>query len=173
MSKYQYAPEVRRQIEAMLKQALSFVGATIRLADLTEDFGGIDIHYRINDVDCQVRARFDRPHNAQNKDITFRATEPAMITAGTYAPLMLFVWFWNGDAKAAHLIDPYAIHNRLKIDSYELHDCGPRGRFYAVPMTDVYEVDAWLRTGGPDGWHTISTGGLARAQRLLINGVRP
>lgn len=168
MSRYTYTPEVRRQIEAMLKQALSIVAVRIKLADLTEDYGGVDVHYLLNDVPCQVRARFDRPPNAHTVDITFRNTEPAMIVDGTYAPLMLYAWFWRGDAKHGHLIDPYAVQNHRRINSYDLNDCGERGRFYAVPMGDVLEGKAWLRTGGPEGWTTMCTGGLQRVQRMLM-----
>lgn len=83
-------------------------------ASLADDLGGIDAVYRVNHrCELQIRVRHDRPPYADDEDVAFRTTEPAMIDAGTYAALAFFLWMVNGYVEAGKLIDVYRMAERI------------------------------------------------------------
>ena len=97
----------------------------------------------------------DRPYNAQDKDVTFRSTEPAMIAAGTYAPLELFAWFQKHRLIAGRIVDIYQMARRVRPPLSERHVTGNGDGtgFIVVRMGELVDANALLRTGDPQsGW---------------------
>ena len=118
-----------------------------------------------------LRVRYDRPSYAADADITFRSTEPAKITAGTYAPLMLFVWLTRGYAVAGKLVDVYGLDERLA-DSLADRPLIPNRdgtKWFPVPIEEVVAARALLRQGDRNEWAPAVLGGTMRAKWLLDN----
>jgi hypothetical protein len=168
--RYGYDDHTWAEIHRMARLALPH-GSTLKRATLGEDFGGTDAHYIVNHCCAmQIRARFDQPIYSADKDVTFRATEPAMIAAGTYAPLALFLWFQDGYAEAGKLIDIYRMAERLDPpldDASRFHDYGRRGRFYTVAIWELVKTGALLMQGGRDRWAPDRLGGERDTVRIL------
>lgn len=174
VGRYEYSDAVRDEVEHMVRLAIP---APVRLTAATrpEDFGGVDLHYALTaNCDLQIRCRFDRPPTAPDDDVTFRTTEPAMIEAGTYAPLMLFVWFRNGRAVAGKLVDVYGMAVRLDpplADRDPMPD--PRGEnagFVVVTIAELVDAKALLRQGDARSWAPAVLGGDVRTRRILDRG---
>ena len=169
MNHYDYSPDVIEQLERVLRGALPS-GTTIK-APLEADFGGVDYTFTASyRVPVAVRCRFDRPYNAQDKDVTFRSTEPAMIAAGTYAPLELFAWFQKHRLIAGCIVDIYQMARRVRPPLSERHVTGNGDGtgFIVVRMGELVDADALLRTGDPQsGWGTACTGGMRRIEHIL------
>lgn len=176
MSRYEYTLQVQREIEHMIKQAIPG-RVRITKADLQADFGGIDVVYQINGkCPLQIRVRFDRPHYAADTDVTFRVTEPAMIAADTYAPLMLFVWLRQGWAVAGKLVDVYCMADRIRppLTARPVIPNGDGGPgFHAVEIAELVKASALLRQGDRDSWAAAVIRGNERTTRLVERAGAP
>ena len=107
-SRYEYSAHDWAEIERAARRAFP-TGTRLHRVSLEADFGGVDAVYRIDHrCDLQIRVRRDRPAYAADEDIAFRKTEPAMIAAGTYAPLAFFLWMKDGFVEAGKIVDVYA-----------------------------------------------------------------
>jgi len=166
---YDYSPDVIEQLGSTLRYALP--SGTAVKAPLEADFGGVDYTFTASyRVPVAVRCRFDRPYNAQDKDVTFRSTEPAMIAAGTYAPLELFAWFQKHRLIAGRIVDIYRMAGRVRpsLDERAVTGNGDGTGFIVVRMGELVDADALLRTGDPQGgWGTACTGGMRRIEHIL------
>jgi hypothetical protein len=169
VSRYGYSPATRAEIERAVRDAIP---GRLRLtqASLQEDYGGVDLHYTLNgSCPLQVRCRFDRPAYAPDVDVTFRSTEPPMIEARTYAPLMLFLWFRNGHYVAGKLIDVYRMAERADppLDARPKRPNSDGTRWLAVGVGELHDARALLRQGDRDGWATACLGGAERLNRIV------
>jgi len=171
MSRYDYEDNVRREIERMIALAIP-PPITLRPATRQQDYGGIDVLYNVaisGTTHLQVRARLDRPDYAPDEDVTFRTTEPDMISARTYAPLMLFCWLRNGVAIHGKLVDIYKMDALLDPPLWKRHTTGNGDgtAFMAVRIEELFAAEALLRLGSPrgfaDAWH-----GAARRLRDIM-----
>jgi hypothetical protein len=167
---YTYDARTWDEVERMCRDALPG-GSVLKPATLAEDFGGIDATYSVNHrCALQIRTRHNRPAWASDSDITFRDTEPAMIAAGTYAPLLLFCWLRGGFGVAGKLIDIYRmaervdppLHARLVRRNFN----GNHG-FLTVTIAELHTAGALLRQGDRDSWATATLGGQQRLERIL------
>ena len=169
MNRYDYSPDVIEQLARTLRYALPS-GTPIK-APLEADFGGVDYTFTASyRVPVAVRCRFDRPYNAQDRDVTFRSTEPARITAGTYAPLELFAWFQHHRLIAGRVVDIYRMAERVRppLSAREVIGNSDGTGFIVVSMGELVDADALLRTGDPQGgWGTACTGGMRRIEHIL------
>lgn len=169
MNYYDYSPDVIEQINRTLRDALP--SGTVIKAPLQADYGGVDYTFTANHrVPVAVRCRFDRPHNAQDKDVTFRSTEPAMIRAGTYAPLELFAWFKQHRLIAGRVVDVYrmATHINPPLGERPVISNGDGTGFIVVTMGALHDADALLRIGDPQGgWATACIGGMRRIEHIF------
>jgi len=172
---YDYSPDVVEQLSRELRGALPS-GTAIK-APLEADFGGIDYTFTASyRVPVAVRCRFDRPWNAQDKDVTFRSTEPAMIAAGTYAPLEFFAWFQNHRLIAGRVVDVYRMAGRVRppLSERNITGNGDGTGFIVVRMGELVDADALLRAGDPrGGWATLCTGGMRRIEHILATWKAP
>lgn len=167
--KYAYDEHVWAELGRMARLALPH-GSILKRATLPEDFGGVDAHYIVNHCcGMQVRCRYDRPANAPDLDVTWRVTEPAMIDAGTYAPLALFLWFKNRYAEAGKLIDVYRMAEKIEPPLGERPINGSRktGLFHTVTVPELHEAGALLMLGGRDRWAPARLGGERDTIRIL------
>ena len=166
-TKYEYSTSVQNEIEHMIRRAIP-APVRLRKATLAEDFGGTDIHYMIS-ATCgiQVRCRFNRPIWAADRDITLRTTEPAMIAAETYAPLILFLWFRDGYAKAGKLVDTYRMGGALDLQRSSTPN-GDGSSFIVVTIGELVETGSLLRQGDDHGGAAASNpGGNVRTLRIV------
>jgi hypothetical protein len=166
---YHYDDWVNEAIQRLVR-SLFPPGTPLKRVSLQDDFGGIDFRYEVHhSVPLQVRARFNRPAYAADSDITFRTTEPAMITAHTYAPLALFVWFVGHVIVAAKLIDVYGMAARLTptlADRPRISNGDGTG-FLVVEMGELHAVSAVLRLNDGQVWATATLGGEMRMNRIV------
>lgn len=168
MPDYAYDDQTQREVGQMLRDALP--GGTVLKAGLQEDFGGVDVHYVANyHCPIQVRCRFNRPAYAADIDVSFRSTEPTMIVEGTYAPLMLFLWFRDGYVQAGKLVDVYRMHDRISpmLAARPMQANGDGTAFCTVSIAELHEAGALLRNGGRDGWATSRLGGMRRVEQIM------
>jgi hypothetical protein len=167
--RYSYDDHTWHEVERMARLALPH-GSVLQRAPLAEDFGGIDAHYIVNhSCGLQIRVRHDRPAKAADIDISWRVTEPAMMEAGTYAPLALFLWFRESYAEAGKLIDVYRMAGAVEppLGVRDVHDYGSRGRFLTVGIGELHECGALLMLGGRDRWAPARLGGERDTVRIL------
>jgi hypothetical protein len=166
---YDYSPDVVEQLNRALRDALPS-GTPIK-AQPEADFGGVDYIFTTRArIPIAVRCRFDRPFNAQDRDVTFRSTEPAMIAAGTYAPLELFAWFQHHRLIAGRVVDIYRMAARIRPPLQKRPITGNHDGtgFITVSMGELVDADALLRTGDlKGGWGTACTGGMRRIEHIL------
>jgi len=107
MTTYQYDAWIYDEIKQTIR-GLFGAGVHLAQASRAEDVGGIDACLTVNHrAQVQLRVRFDRPLYAPDDDIAFRLTEPAMIAAKTYAPLMLYFWMKGRRIVAGKCVDVY------------------------------------------------------------------
>ena len=165
-SRYEYSASVQAEIEHMVRRAIP-APVRLRKATLAEDFGGTDIHYMLN-ATCalQVRCRFNRPIWAADKDVTLRTTEPPMIAARTYAPLILFLWFREGYAKAGKLVDTYQMAGKLDLERPSTPN-GDGSSFIVITIGELVESSSLLRQGDDHDWAAACLGGNQRTLRIL------
>lgn len=176
MTSYAYDERTKDEIEHMVRLALP--GRVIlRAPTLAQDFGGIDAHYQVTSACAlQIRVRNDRPAYAPDEDVTFRTSEPAMIVAGTYAPLMLFLWFWHGRARAGKLIDIYTLAEGIDLlrAARERRQANTDGTaWFPVRVSELYELGALLRQGDEREWAPVRLGGTQRTVARLSGGSSP
>src|SRR4030095_12080388 len=169
MSTYQYNPledaEIRRCLRGVIPPHMS-----IKQASLTEDFGGIDAHWVVNQrVPLQVRVRRNRPPYAADIDVTFRTTEPAMMAAETYAPLAVFMWFVDGHVAAAKVVDVYRMFKHLDppLATRFAQENGDGTGFHVVTIVELVAVRAMLRQYDGQVWNTPILGGEMQLNRIL------
>jgi hypothetical protein len=166
MTRYVYTDDTQRELEHMVHCAIP-VSARLSRATVTEDFGGVDVHYVLNGrCRLQTRCRFDRPAWAADQDITFRTTEPAMIRARTYAPLALFAWFREGRAYAGKLIDIYSMAERVELDRPATSN-GDGTAFIVIRFSELFDAGAVLRLGDRHGWVAACLQGNERTLRIM------
>jgi hypothetical protein len=171
-SPYSYPPHIERQIGYVGSLAIGLPGITFSKATMAQDFGGIDAHY-ILDQRCpfQVRCRWDRPCYAPDVDVTFRLTEPPMIEAGTYAPLMLFLWFRDDVVEHGELIDVYRMYPELdpplaaRPPTQNRH--GTRSSWVTVTNVELFKAQALLRVGDDHQWAPVLNGGDKRVREII------
>jgi Zn-dependent peptidase ImmA (M78 family) len=167
-SRYEYSAREWAEIERAARLAFPS-GTVLHRASLAEDLGGVDAVYRVNHrCDLQIRVRHNRPAYAADKDVAFRATEPAMIADGTYAPLAFFLWMVNGYIEAGKLIDVYRMAEQIDppLGSRE-PKAGPYGQFYLVTIAELHDCGALLMMGGRGQWAPARLGGARDVLRLL------
>jgi len=167
--KYGYETWQQEEITRVIR-GLFQPGVSLKPATLAEDFGGTDCHYIVNNsCPLQLRARFNRPAFAADSDVTFRVTEPAMMLAGTYAPLALFVWFHAHHIVAGRLIDIYRLFNLQPwIEDRPLIPNKDGSRpFYQVTIGELHNIGALLRIYDGNVWATATLGGEARLNTIL------
>lgn len=167
-SRYEYSAREWAEIERAARLAFPR-GTVLQRAPLEDDFGGIDAVYRVNhSCELQIRVRHDRPAYAADEDVAFRTTEPAMIAAGTYAPLAFFLWMVNGYVEAGKLIDVYRMAEGIDppLGSRE-PKAGPDGQFYVVRIEELYACGALLMVGGREKWAAARLGGERDLMRML------
>lgn len=168
--RFKYDDHTWAEVHRMARLALPH-GSNLKRATVPEDFGGVDVRYIVNHCcDLQIRCRFDQPIYSADKDVTWRSTEPAMIAAGTYAPLALFLWFRDDYAEAGRLIDPYRMAAEIDPpldDPSRFHDHGSRGRFYTVEIWELVKCKAALMNGGRDRWAPTRANGERDTVRIL------
>jgi hypothetical protein len=168
-TRYDYDPQTWAEIEHMARKALPS-GVRLKRAALEQDFAGVDCDYVVSDrCPLALRVRFDRPIYAADSDVTFRATEPAKMAAGTYAPLILFVWVNRGFAKAGKLVDVYRLHLRADppLDVRATEANGDGTSWLAVGIEELFATGALLRHGDRDGWAASCVGGNDRTRRII------
>ena len=166
---YQYDDWVNEAIVRCVR-GLLLPGTPLKRATLQEDLGGIDQHYVVNqNVPLQVRARFNRPAFAADSDVTFRTTEPAMISARRYAPLALFVWFVDHTIVAGKLIDVYWMEQRLAppLAQHPICGNGDGTAFHIVTVPELQAIHAVLKIFDGCHWATETLQGQMRLQRIL------
>jgi hypothetical protein len=169
-SRYQYADGIAEEVRHAVRRAIGVNGARIQSATLSEDFGGVDLHYMINQrCPIQVRSRFNRPVYAADRDVTFRGTEPSMMGRGTYAPLMLFLWFRGGRIVAGKLVDVYRLHQNASPPLVERPRTsnGDGTSWLSVTVSELHATEALLRLGDADGWTAARLGGNRDTQRII------
>ena len=158
---------IREQVSLAL-QSMFHLAAT----DTATDWQGQDYLYMVNRTcPLQLRCRDNRPVAAPDIDVTFRHTEPAMMAAGTYAPLALFLWFQSGVCVAGRLIDPYKLPS---LAAYPITwnkpewpgDTRRRG-FVSVPMAELQACRALLRRGDGRNYQNEFLGALEATRRIL------
>jgi hypothetical protein len=171
VTKYEYDERTKSEVERMVRDALPR-GSVLHEVSLDRDFGGVDVVYRVNHrCDLQTRCRFNRPWGSWAKDITFRKTEPRMISDGTYAPLAIFIWFQDGWAEVGRLIDIYRMDERIIPPLPErVVNYSGNGDFVTVDIAELVGADALLRGGDRNAWATWATDGERRLARLLEKG---
>jgi hypothetical protein len=160
-SPYGYQPAVIEAVDRCLRES-PLANPRIRKAPLARDLGGIDLEYVVNQtIPLQVRCRFNRPIDAPTVDIAFRQAEPRMIDAGTYAPLLLYVWlvgqrsYWT--IRYGRLVDIYrmnaAIDPRLKDRPFHL-----RTNMRVVRIAELQDAGAELYVCGESGRPWVPAG---------------
>jgi hypothetical protein len=175
MTNYRYPEWVEQEIRRCCRMGLFPPRTALRPATFHEDVTGTDDHVWIvgvNRVPLQIRVRYDRPAMAPDIDITFRHTEPAMIAAGTYAPLALFIWTITNTRQivAAKLIDVYRMASKIQPSLTERAltlNLDESSAFLAVGIGELYAPAALLRTFDGMNWNTPTLGGEARLNRIL------
>ena len=170
MAKYQYEPWVYEEIGRCIR-GLFTSGISLRRATLTEDFGGVDVHYVVDhNTPLALRCRFNRPAGSADCDITFRETEPPMIKARTYAPLAVFFWFVEHHIVAGKCIDIYQMADKLEPPLEDRAVCPNRDSgpgFYSVPISELHQARALLKLFDGTVWATAVLGGEQRMTRIL------
>jgi len=175
MTKYGYSVPVEHEIGHMLSMAMRAFDRTVH-ATLQEDFGGTDFHYLIGDLPVQARARFDRGQHFHGVDITFRSTEPAMIAAQTYAPLMLVVWLEGGLAELGYLVDIPSLDRAMRRGTIPPFDQRlpvvnrDRTRFYVVQHAELDIARSLIAVGDRYSW--TRTGPADRVTRIINKNAR-
>jgi hypothetical protein len=170
--KYDYDDHTWAEVEHMLRKALPSNSRLVR-SDLADDFAGVDATYIVDGkTPVALRVRYDRPAYASDSDITFRTTEPPKIAAGTYAPLVLFVWTKGGFAVAGKLVDVYRLFHSVtepleERTSYPNH--GDNTRWFPVPIEELVATKSLLRQGDRDDWAAAVLGGNERTKWLIRN----
>jgi hypothetical protein len=148
--RYAYSDLEWAEVGSMVRRAVP-VGYRIQRSDRLADFAGVDATLLVNGR-CPIAFRIRRswPATSPDQDVTFRDTEPAKMTAQTYAPLILYCWFRGG----------YAVCGKL-IDVYRLRQLDPR-----LSTRDV--------TRNPDGtgFHVVTIAELVAIGALLFQGDR-
>jgi hypothetical protein len=172
---YEYADWVVREVERAIRDAIPLPRISLKKASLEDDFGGVDFRYTVNQsCDVQVRCRFNRPAYAADTDVTFRHTEPAMIEARTYAPLMMFLWLRDQRAVAGRLVDVYRmaanIAPSLAQRQWIQNRRGTRTYFTTVDMAELHASKALLRIGDDDHWVAARLNGNTDTLRILESG---
>jgi hypothetical protein len=138
------------------------------IAPLQDDFGGVDVRLRIDSrCDLQLRCRHDRPGHAPDVDITLRTTEPAMIAAHTYAPLLLVVWCWSNVAKFGRLVDVYHMAKNITLDDRPVIPNGDGTGFITVDIAELAVARAELRSGDYREWGPSCSDGNQRLARII------
>ena len=170
MSRYEYTPEEKAEIERVIRKG--FPPATpLRRVSLADDFGGIDAEYVVNQV-CPIalRVRRNRPAYAADSDITFRHTEPGKIGRGTYAPLAIFLWINGLHAVAGWMVDVYGMEEQLRppLSKRGCTDNGDGTGFLVVGIDELHNAHALLRRWDGDTWSTQCLGGAVRVQQILM-----
>jgi hypothetical protein len=172
--RYDYSDHELREIELMTRKAIPLPRVVLKKSTLEADFGGVDATYTVNGkCAIQLRCRFDRPAYAADIDVSFRETEPAMIRAGTYAPLLLVIWLRDGYAVAGKLIDVYrmagTIDPPLERREVRPNRRGPTG-YMLVDVAELHATRSLLRNGDRDGWTASRLGGNEDTLRIVENG---
>jgi hypothetical protein len=170
-SKYDYDPRVWAEVEHMVRKSMP-PNSRLDRADLPEDVAGVDATYVVdNRVPIALRVRYDRPAYASDIDITFRSTEPAKMAAGTYAPLMLYVWLVGGFAKAGKLVDVYRLYHNADppLEGRDLCPNGDRTFWFPVAIEELHHTRSLLRQGDRDDWAAAVLGGNERLKHIIKN----
>ena len=166
---FQYDPDEWREIEHATRLAMPH-GTILQKATLNADFGGIDATMMCNyRCPLQIRTRKNRPRQAPDIDVTFRSTEPRMMAKHTYAPLMLFLWMWDGYVEAGKLVDVYRMYDHVRppLEQRERIGNGDGTSFLCVTIGELHDAGALLRQGGRDNWAAAHLGGDMATQRIL------
>jgi hypothetical protein len=167
---YQYAPWVTDELKVMCRGL--FPGLEFQMASRADDLRGVDVYVIVNHhAAMQIRCRFDRPKFASDIDVTFRDTEPAMMTAHTYAPLALFAWFRGHRIHAAKLIDVYRMADAVSPSiadrsRWEPNVHGGPG-FCKVRIGELHDVGAVLRASDGAAWITECFDGDDRVRAIV------
>jgi hypothetical protein len=174
MPDYLYPEPIKAEIRRCLRGLIP-PDLPLKEASLAEDLTGTDVHWVVNQtMPLAVRARFNRPAYASDSDVTFRATEPAMIAAGTYAPLAVFMWFIEGKVVAAKAIDVYRMHEKLvpPLQDRFMYSNGDGTAFCAITIAELHTARALLRQYDGQVWATAILGGEQQLNRILAHHAR-
>jgi hypothetical protein len=175
VNKYGYTEQEWAEIEHMARLAIPG-RAVLQRATLPEDFGGVDIHFKVDyHCDLQIRLRKNRPAYAADRDVTFRDTEWRPIQQGTYAPLMLFIWLTKGFAVAGKLIDIYRMDEEITPPLREREstpNSGDETGWVAVEIVELVRARALLRQGDRNEWAAAALGGNERTRRIIDHSKR-
>jgi hypothetical protein len=167
---FTYDDLVMQDLEWCVKMLL---GPTthLRRATQEQDFGGTDGLLVANHcVPIQLRARFDRPPASEDCDITFRNTEPAMIAAGTYAPLSVYAWFRAKRLMAARCVDVYRLAACIDPPFSGRAWQPNRDRvhtFCTVSFAELWDARALLKIFDGHWWATGNGDGQQRLMQII------
>jgi len=169
---YEDRPWVIPAIEHAMRGAFDSV-ISLRRSTRDEDLGGVDAHYVVNQqTKLQIRVRFNQLHGAWHNDVTIRTTEPSMIDAGTYAPLMFVFWCYDKDQRvhAAWLLDIYQMAQHISFTERPIvENRDGQTAFYPVKISELTDAKALLKFYDGTHWarfHPDSRRQLAR----ILNG---
>ncbi len=167
-----YDKAIHRIIRQQVEKAIRAV-TRLQQVDVGRDFAGVDFLFTINECcPLAVRARYDRPPDAHNVDVTFRSTERLKIRAKTYAPLMFYVWFVKGEFIYGRLIDVYTLAENVDppLDAFDARPLiynSDGTAFFTVTIEELRKANAQLRHGDCNGYVTEAMGGEQRLRRIL------
>ena len=167
IGRYDYPESTWREIEIMLPMAVP-VRSRLERSDKPEDYAGVDAVYYVDaSYPVAVRVRPNRPPYAPNIDVTYRITEPAKIAAGTYAPLLLFVWINDGIATHGKLVDVYGWYNRTRDIQRAVQSNGDGTAWFPVKIEELYATRGLLRQGDRREWAPAWYGANEQTQRII------
>jgi hypothetical protein len=92
------------------------------------------------------------------------------MAAGTYAPLVLFVWTVGGFAKAGKLIDTYRLYHSAEPPLEEREskpNVDDNTSWFPVGIDELHRTQALLRQGDRDDWAAAARGGNERTKRII------
>ena len=166
---YEYDPETKKELERVTRKAFP-PGISLKCVPLDEDFGGVDARYVVHhDCPLAFRVRRNRPAYASDEDITWRHTEPAMMKAGTYAPIAIFYWFNGLHIVAGWMVDVYHMVGKIDppLGERPLTSNGDHTAFLTVSIGELHDGRALLKRWDGDTWSIQVLGGEARLLRIL------
>jgi hypothetical protein len=96
------------------------------------------------------------------------------MAAGTYAPLILFVWLTDGFAKAGKLVDVYRLYHNAEppLEERERNDNHDGTSWLPVGIDELHNTRSLLRQGDRDDWAAAALGGNQRTKRIIDNWAR-